>query len=140
MRSNRRPRPKRRFGIALARWSTNSPKRIHKARNCCWFEPGALAALLQGEEGRDVAQFDSRREALDEARQVLRVACDQLRKLQADVAAAIKRQPRGVPPTQGQLSTAQLLSLEMHVRHELARGLTNQGLCYPATAPIVSIR
>jgi hypothetical protein len=93
---------------------------------------GALAALLQGEEGRDVAQFDSRREALDEARQVLRVACDQLRKLQADVAAAIKRQPRGVPPTQDQLSTAQLLSLEMHVRHELARGLTNQGLCYPA--------
>ena len=93
---------------------------------------GALAALLQGEEGREAAQIDGRRETLNEARQVLRVACDQLRKLQADVAATIKRQPRGAAPAQGQLSTAQLLSLEMHLRHELSRALLNQGLCYPA--------
>lgn len=96
---------------------------------------GALAELAQGEEARETAQLAGQGDAaLEEARGVLRGACERLRKLHTDVAAAIKRQPRGAAAPAEQLSTAQLLSLEMNLRHELARALLNQGLCYPTTS------
>lgn len=96
---------------------------------------GALAALAQGEEAREAAQLAGQGDAaFEEARGALRGACERLRKLHADVTSAIKRQPRGAAAPDHQLSTAQLLSLEMHLRHELARALLNQGLCFPAAS------
>ncbi len=96
---------------------------------------GTLAALAHGELQREEAELSDEPRALDEARNSLRGAVGQLRKLDGEISAEIERRERS-PRSDGQrqLTAAELSSLQLHVRSQLARGLRNLGLCYPPSS------
>lgn len=93
---------------------------------------GALAQAARGEAAREEVEGSSDPQAVEAARGVLRGAIAELGGLADAIAAQLKQSGRGRPDA---LSPAQLQSLEMNVRVELARALRNQALCYrPGTA------
>jgi hypothetical protein len=94
---------------------------------------GALAALATGEAAREEADAAGGREpALESARSRLRAAIAQLRTVDEDVVGQLRQPKRAVPDQDDSpLSAAQLMSLDANLRSLLARGLREQGLCYP---------
>jgi tetratricopeptide (TPR) repeat protein len=94
----------------------------------------ALAALAEGESIREDAELGGNQPAeLVAARASLRDAIKQLRDLDESVAAEIRQRGRGARgESRDALSVAELSSLELHIRYQLARALRNQGLCYAA--------
>jgi hypothetical protein len=96
-----------------------------------------LAGLAQGELALEYAQLaDKPSDELPEVRATFRGAIAELKKLDETIAAELQRRgPAARGDDQGQLSAAELASLDLHVRHELARALKNQGLCYPPASP-----
>jgi tetratricopeptide (TPR) repeat protein len=94
---------------------------------------GALVALAQGEAAREAAELAGGGEDQFVApRDLLRGAINELRKLDEEIAAEIKRRPRpSRADDDAQLSVAQLMSLATNVRYECSRGLRSQALCYP---------
>jgi TolA-binding protein len=92
----------------------------------------ALTALAQGENTREDAEqsTDAQRE-LDEARKLLRSVVASLKQLTSAIDSALDQTGRPRRDESGQLSTAELSSRGSHVRHQWARALRNQGLCYP---------
>jgi tetratricopeptide (TPR) repeat protein len=94
---------------------------------------GALAVLAQGELAREEAELaGGAPQELNDARAILRDAIRQLRELDESIAADLQQGGRAARPADGApLSSAELGSLALHARFQLARGLRNQGLCYP---------
>lgn len=91
---------------------------------------GALATAAQGEAARQEIEGSSAPQAVD-APTILRRAIAALGKLADEIADRLRRRGRA-RGAETELSTAQLQSLEMNVRFELARALRNQALCYPS--------
>jgi tetratricopeptide (TPR) repeat protein len=89
----------------------------------------ALAAAARGEAARELIEGTSDAQAVEAARARQRDAIAELRRVSERVAAELSR--RGRAPRADELSAAELQSLEMNVRFELARALENQALCYP---------
>ncbi len=94
---------------------------------------GALAALAEGEAAsQEFEPAGQSKRPPQRAAAVLRGAIAELRTLDDDIAADLKRQARARRPDDDlQLSVEQLMSLQLHVRHQWARGLRDQALCYP---------
>jgi tetratricopeptide (TPR) repeat protein len=96
---------------------------------------GLLAALAQGELEREEADLAGAPRALDEAGKALHDTIVQLRKMDDEISAEIKRRARPArTDSQRPLSADELSSLQLHVRSQLARGLRNLGLCYPPSS------
>ena len=97
---------------------------------------GALAALAEGESIREEAELGGNQPTeLAAARSSLRDAIKQLRDLDESVAAEIRQRGRGArKQSPDALTVAELSSLELHIRYQLARALRNQGLCYAANS------
>jgi TolA-binding protein len=94
---------------------------------------GALAMLAEGEVAREDAEGNAAEAARYRARRLLRGAINELRRLDEAVAADLQRSTRAARDDNATgLSVAELMSLDAHLRYQLARGLRNQALCYPA--------
>ncbi|MEX2114237.1 MAG: hypothetical protein WD845_13680, partial [Pirellulales bacterium] len=94
----------------------------------------ALAALAEGESVREEAELGGNPHAeLAAARTALRRAIKQLQDLHEAITVELRQRNRGARQvsTEG-LSPAELSSLELHARYQLARALREQGLCYQA--------
>lgn len=90
----------------------------------------ALTVLARGELARQEAEVGAPgAPSWDEARRELQQAVTQLR----GIADEVERLLRGAPavPDGRSMSEIELLSLERNVRHQTARALRNQALCYP---------
>jgi tetratricopeptide (TPR) repeat protein len=88
----------------------------------------ALAASARGEAAREQIEGSNDPQAVEAARDLVRGAIAELRRLSERIAAELNR--RGRAAGDGELSTAALQSLQMNVRYELARALRNQAMCY----------
>ncbi|MBI3839995.1 MAG: hypothetical protein HY288_18900 [Planctomycetia bacterium] len=96
---------------------------------------GILAELAQGELEREEADLVGAPRALDEARDSLRGAIARLRKLDSEIAAELqRREGLARSDSRRELTPAELSSLQLHARSQLARGLRNLGLCYPPSS------
>ena len=70
-------------------------------------------------------------ERLEESRQQLRAAITELRTAKDIIAEELRSRPPTRKPEPGQMTTAELLSLEKNVQYQLARAYRNQGQTYP---------
>ncbi len=70
--------------------------------------------------------------AAEPVRAAVRGAIAQLKQLDEDTAVELRRRNRAAGGAAGQLSDAELTSLQANVRFQLARAFRNQALCYPA--------
>ncbi|MGD9720663.1 MAG: hypothetical protein AB7O59_16330 [Pirellulales bacterium] len=97
---------------------------------------GALVTLAEGEAALDeVEAGGGATQAGGSASDTLRSAVGELRKLDQDINAELQVRARPARrETPGEVSTAELSSLLLHVRHQLARGLRDQALCYASTS------
>ncbi len=98
---------------------------------------GTLAALAEGELVRQEAEMAERpADERDKARDILRTAIGELHELKESVDVELRGRNRATRGGDNQrLSSDELASLNLHIQYQLARGLRNQGLCYPqATA------
>ncbi len=91
-----------------------------------------MAALAEGESIREEAELGGNQPAeLAAARASLRGAIKQLQALDESVATEIRQPGRGArQESPDALSVAELSSLDLHIRRQLAQALRNQGLCY----------
>ncbi len=96
---------------------------------------GALAALAQGQLAREDAELADTAQP-QQARSILRGAIAELRSVDQAIAAELQEPGRRTRrPRDDELAGAELSSLQLHVRYQLARALRNQGLCYPTASP-----
>jgi len=94
---------------------------------------GALGALARGELERQEAELSAAGgPQADSARAALRTAIAQLKQLNVETSSELLRRNRAARLEAGQLTAAELMSLESNIRYELARAYRNQALCYPA--------
>ena len=92
----------------------------------------ALTSLAEGELARFEAEVAAEpAAALEQARTSIRQASRAFEELDKQLTANIGSAPDR-PTDSGELSGNELLALQNNVRFQLARTLSNQGLCYPA--------
>ncbi len=98
---------------------------------------GALAALAHGEAAREAAELGGNQpRTLQSARDLLRQAIAQLRKLDERIVADTRKSAANDRQRAGEaLSANQLISLGRSARRQQARGLRNLALCYPESSP-----
>jgi tetratricopeptide (TPR) repeat protein len=93
-----------------------------------------LVLLNRGEFFRQQSEITADPQKLqEEARGTLRLAVRQLGQVDEEIAGRLSAPPR--PGQATQLSRDQLLSLQRHVRHELARAYRNLGQTQPVGSP-----
>ncbi len=95
---------------------------------------GALALAAQGQAARQQAAVATDERAAAAARDVLRRAVAEFGKLNREVDAELRQRGRAAPAP-GQLTTAELQSLQLNLHYELGRALLDQALCYPEGSP-----
>ncbi|MEO8498241.1 MAG: hypothetical protein ABI614_24510, partial [Planctomycetota bacterium] len=92
----------------------------------------ALALLARGELARMESEVSSQAdEALTSARATLREAATALAAIDRELTETIPIRRRN-PLRPDDLSADELVSLQNHVRYQLARAFKNQALCFPA--------
>jgi hypothetical protein len=89
----------------------------------------ALVMAAQGEAAREEAEVAGDPKASEAARANLRGAIGAFKELSREIAGQLRRST--ARPAAGELATAELQSLDVSVRYELARAYRNQALCYP---------
>lgn len=96
---------------------------------------GALGLVARGELVRQEARLSAQPgPLLEEARQALRAAVEQLQEVLRLIARQSTRLSVG-RPAPGEFSSAQLAALARSVEHQLGRAYRNQGECYAAGSP-----
>jgi hypothetical protein len=92
----------------------------------------ALTSLAEGELARLEAEVAAEpTAALEQARTRIRQASRAFEELDKQLTPNLGSAPDR-PTDSGELTGYELLALQNHVRFQLARALSNQGLCYPA--------
>ncbi len=94
---------------------------------------GALVSLAAAELLRQESEIGSQAAGAGEpVRTAVRAAIGQLKQVGEELAGELRRRTRtGSAAVAGQLSEAELASLQANVRYQLARAFRNQALCYP---------
>jgi hypothetical protein len=92
----------------------------------------ALAMLARAELARQETEIgEGTTQSIDSVRAAIRAAIVNLKQFDDDLASEIRRRTRPVVAAAGNLSDAELSSLEANARYQLARGFRNQALSYP---------